>query len=90
MRGASNRTPGFRPFGRRAWRRGVVESVGGGASVTTDAVLREVEALRDEVAEFTAELIRVPSVNPPGEEYEACARLLGERYRAFGRVLHFP
>jgi succinyl-diaminopimelate desuccinylase len=30
------------------------------------------------------ELVRIPTVNPPGDNYEACARLLGERYRAMG------
>src|SRR3954470_4069504 len=27
---------------------------------------------------FTADLVRIPTVNPPGEEYEACARFLGD------------
>src|SRR5207342_1209998 len=27
---------------------------------------------------FTADLVRIPTVNPPGEEYEACAHFLGD------------
>jgi succinyl-diaminopimelate desuccinylase len=48
----------------------------------TDArerVLREVESLTDEVVAFTADLVRIPTVNPPGELYADCARFLGER-----------
>src|SRR4051812_3037545 len=35
---------------------------------------------------FTADLVRIPSVNPPGEEYEACAHWLGDSLarRGFG------
>ena len=49
-----------------------------------DRVLAAVDAAADEIVGFTADLIRVPTVNPPGEEYEACARLIGERLAAFG------
>jgi len=42
-------------------------------------VLREVGALADELVAFTTDLVRVPTVNPPGEGYVDCARLLGER-----------
>src|SRR3954454_7069330 len=31
---------------------------------------------------FTADLVRIPSINPPGEEYDACAHWLGD---ALGR-----
>lgn len=47
-------------------------------------MLRAVESARDEVVEFTRALIRVPTVNPPGEMYEPCARLLGETLGAHG------
>jgi succinyl-diaminopimelate desuccinylase len=42
-----------------------------------DRVLSAVEAAADEIVAFTSELIRVPTVNPPGEAYEDCARLIG-------------
>jgi succinyl-diaminopimelate desuccinylase len=51
---------------------------------SADRVLAAVDAAADEIVGFTAELIRVPTVNPPGEAYEACARLIGERLAAFG------
>ena len=48
----------------------------------TDRVLAEVERARDESSQFTSELIRIPTVNPPGEAYEDCARLIGDRLAA--------
>lgn len=47
-----------------------------------DRVLDQIDRAAEEVVGFTADLVRVPSVNPPGEDYEACARVMGERLRA--------
>jgi succinyl-diaminopimelate desuccinylase len=44
-----------------------------------DRVLREVEAMADEAVAFAAELVRIPTVNPPGDAYEDCARVIGNR-----------
>jgi succinyl-diaminopimelate desuccinylase len=49
-----------------------------------DRVLREVEAIADEAVAFAADLVRIPTVNPPGEAYEDCARVIGERLRRGG------
>ena len=48
----------------------------------TDQVLAEVDRSRDEAVAFTADMIRIPTVNPPGEAYEDCARLIGDRLAA--------
>ena len=45
----------------------------------TDQVLKQVEAARDEIVGFTADLIRIPTVNPPGDAYRECAALIGRR-----------
>ncbi len=42
-----------------------------------DRVLQEVERAADEAVAFTSDLIRIPTVNPPGESYEDCARAIG-------------
>jgi succinyl-diaminopimelate desuccinylase len=47
-----------------------------------ERVLASVDEARDEIVAFAQELIRVPTVNPPGEHYEDCARLIGARLRA--------
>jgi succinyl-diaminopimelate desuccinylase len=49
-----------------------------------DLVLRAVDEARDEVVALTQELVRIPTVNPPGDAYEPCARLLGDRLRRDG------
>jgi succinyl-diaminopimelate desuccinylase len=54
-----------------------------------DRVLAEVDALADETAAFTAELVRIPTVNPPGDVYEDCARLIGDRLRGFGYEVEY-
>ena len=48
------------------------------------AVLDAVEALRDELISFTQELVRIPTVNPPGDRYEECAQLVGSTLRRLG------
>ena len=49
-----------------------------------DRVLSEAAVCGQEAALFAAELIRVPSVNPPGDAYRECAELLGVRLEADG------
>ena len=43
-----------------------------------DRVLAAVDGLRDEAVAFASALIRIPTINPPGEHYEDCARFIGE------------
>jgi len=37
-----------------------------------------------ELIELTQELVRIPTINPPGEAYTPCAQLIGERLRRRG------
>ncbi len=53
-------------------------------SANTDRILAEVDRARDEIVDFAARLIRIPTVNPPGHEYEACAAAIGDQLRAHG------
>jgi succinyl-diaminopimelate desuccinylase len=43
-----------------------------------DRVVGEIDRAVDEIVAFTTELVRIPTINPPGEAYEPCARLLGD------------
>ena len=54
-----------------------------------DRVLAEVEAARDEIVAFTAEMIRIPTVNPPGERYRDCADLIGRRLETTGLAVEY-
>ena len=46
-----------------------------------DALFNRIDDQRDALIAFTQDLVRIPTVNPPGEGYEPCATLLGERLR---------
>jgi succinyl-diaminopimelate desuccinylase len=47
-------------------------------------VLAKIDELADEMVEFTRALVRIPTVNPPGDCYADCAALIAERLRPFG------
>jgi succinyl-diaminopimelate desuccinylase len=49
-----------------------------------EAVLRAAEAARDEIVEFTRALIRIPTVNPPGDAYQPCVGFIGETLQSHG------
>lgn len=51
-----------------------------------DKLFKTIDDRRDELAELTAELIRFPTINPPGDAYGPCADYLGRRLekRGFG------
>src|SRR3954469_8566647 len=50
-----------------------------------DRILSEIDRATEEIVAFTADLVRIPTVNPPGAEYGACADFLGRflKQRAF-------
>jgi succinyl-diaminopimelate desuccinylase len=56
----------------------------GGRVKGIDRVLAAVDEAAGEIVEFAGDLIRIPTVNPPGESYEDCARLIGARLELFG------
>ncbi|MDE2852239.1 MAG: M20/M25/M40 family metallo-hydrolase [Acidobacteriota bacterium] len=49
-----------------------------------DRVLSEAAVCGEEAAAFASQLIRIPTVNPPGDAYRECAELLGVRLEADG------
>ncbi|HTM34717.1 MAG TPA: acetylornithine deacetylase/succinyl-diaminopimelate desuccinylase family protein [Vicinamibacterales bacterium] len=59
------------------------------AASLVDRVLLEVERATDEVVDFTAAMIRIPTVNPPGEYYEECARFIGGRLEELGFAIEY-
>src|SRR5215831_11907005 len=48
-----------------------------------DRIIAEIDRAEGEIVALTRDLVRIPTVNPPGELYEDCAHLLGERLAAF-------
>ncbi len=69
-------------------------------SATAERVLAAVDALAAEAVAFASDLIRIPTVNPPGDFYADCARAIGdtlarcgldvEYHTADGRPEHTP
>ncbi len=53
-------------------------------ATSIDRVLAAAESVTDEAVAFTSALIRVPTVNPPGEAYPDCAALIGRHLEAAG------
>jgi succinyl-diaminopimelate desuccinylase len=49
-----------------------------------DSLARRIESRAAEMVELVRSLIRFPTVNPPGEAYEPCARFIGERLKTRG------
>ena len=49
-----------------------------------ERLFRRIDARRDDLVRLTQDLIRYPTINPPGDAYEACARFLGARLDARG------
>lgn len=49
-----------------------------------EQVCRSVEAIQQEMIEFLQELVRVPTLNPPGECYVQGAELIGSKLKQFG------
>jgi len=45
--------------------------------MNTDALLQRIAAQRDDVTALTQDLVRIPTTNPPGDRYGACARASG-------------
>lgn len=49
-----------------------------------DTVCSSVDQIQDEMISFLQDLVRVPTVNPPGELYREGAELIGHQFKKFG------
>jgi len=61
--------------------------------VSRKDVLKQVEDMREEIVNFTKELVKIPTVNPPGEKYDECAALIAKRLQDIGfdvRLVEVP
>jgi len=54
-----------------------------------DRLRASIEARREELVDLTRELIRFPTVNPPGEAYRPCAEFIGRRLARRGFALEY-
>ena len=52
--------------------------------MSADRLFTRIEDSADDLIALTGDLIRIPTVNPPGDAYEECCRLIGDRLEARG------
>jgi succinyl-diaminopimelate desuccinylase len=50
----------------------------------TTRVLSEIDRARDEMVQLVVDLVRIPTVNPPGDGYRECAGLIGRQLERSG------
>ncbi len=55
----------------------------------SDKALQAVDGLRDEMIAFLQGLTRIPTINPPGDEYRAAAEFIGRHLRQFGYEIEY-
>ncbi len=51
--------------------------------------MARVEELGDEMVEFLRELVRIPTINPPGANYADCAAFIGVKLKEFGYEVRY-
>ncbi|WP_337171866.1 acetylornithine deacetylase/succinyl-diaminopimelate desuccinylase family protein [Gemmatimonas aurantiaca] len=55
-----------------------------------DRVFAAIDAAQDEMVSFTSDMIRIPTVNPPGDAYVECAEFIGRRLAACDFTVDYP
>src|SRR5580698_8751626 len=59
------------------------------AGGVAEALCRAIDERREELVELTRELVRFPTVNPPGEAYRPCAEFIGRRLAQRGFAVQY-
>jgi succinyl-diaminopimelate desuccinylase len=54
-----------------------------------DALMRRIESKRDELTALTVDLVRIPTINPPGDAYTPCAEFVGARLKRAGYAVEY-
>jgi succinyl-diaminopimelate desuccinylase len=49
-----------------------------------EKAMTAIDARRQDLIDFTRALVAIPTINPPGDHYQACAELIGDRLRRRG------
>jgi succinyl-diaminopimelate desuccinylase len=66
-----------------------MSGTGAQAASQEETVLRQVESLAPEMITFLQDIVRIPTINPPGENYTDCAERIGRQFREFGYETQF-
>ncbi|MEM7097302.1 MAG: acetylornithine deacetylase/succinyl-diaminopimelate desuccinylase family protein [Pseudomonadota bacterium] len=54
-----------------------------------EAIGARIDDKRDDLIQLTQDLIRIPTLNPPGEYYSDCAHFIGERLKSKGFEIEY-
>lgn len=54
-----------------------------------DAICTNVDRIQEEMISFLQDLVRIPTVNPPGEVYREGAELIGDQLKRFGYEISY-
>ncbi len=57
--------------------------------MTADRLFARIEDARDDLVELTADLVRIPTINPPGDAYTDCAEFIGRRLAGRGFAVEY-
>ncbi|HCV45383.1 MAG TPA: succinyl-diaminopimelate desuccinylase, partial [Deltaproteobacteria bacterium] len=49
-----------------------------------ESLFSRIDSKREDLVSFTQDLVRIPTINPPGEDYTRCAEFLGRRLAKSG------
>lgn len=55
----------------------------------SESLARRIKSKRDELVSLARDLVRIPTVNPPGDAYRPCAELIGRRLGARGFAVEY-
>jgi succinyl-diaminopimelate desuccinylase len=58
-------------------------------STAETRVLARVDELAEEMTDWLREFVRIPTVNPPGENYGDAAQLIGQKLKQFGYEINY-
>jgi len=55
-----------------------------------DRVFAAIDAAQDEMVSFTSDMVRIPTVNPPGDAYVECAEFIGRKLIECDFAVDYP
>lgn len=55
-----------------------------------DRIFATIEDATDEMVAFTSDMLRIPTVNPPGDAYVDCAQFIGRKLDECGFTVDYP
>ena len=57
---------------------------------TFERLFARIESRRDDLTALAGDLVRIPTVNPPGDAYTDCAEMIGRRLASRGFAVEYP